>query len=57
MLGYKQSESPLDVVQAFIDTGDQDIGYWEFIDVEGSLHQQPTTTPVTTELYSFVRSE
>ena len=37
-MGNVTTEGDNDIVQVFVNTGEQDIGYWEFIDVQGTVN-------------------
>ena len=37
-MGNVATEGDNDIVQVFVNTGEQDIGYWEFIDVQGTVN-------------------
>ena len=37
-MGHVTTEGDNDIVQVFVNTGEQDIGYWEFIDVQGTVN-------------------
>ena len=37
LLGEATTDTPCDIVEAYIDTGLEDIGYWELIDIAGII--------------------